>query len=737
MPEGGSAESRTRLFLKSLLALAVFTLATPWLLRPWFLGHDLLPESSLTLGLMEDTDLFLNIWILGWIARAVNEFPGLIFGGNIFYPTPNAIAGSENMLAHIPFTAAVWALTEQALLVFKAMVWESFALSGLAMWAFVYFHTRSFAAALIAGASFTFAPWRVQNVPHPQYLGFGYLPLALLGVDLWLVDRRRRGLVVLALGLALQALACLYLGYFTFLLVPLYVLVRLGQTPEHRGSAALGLFLAGLAGVLCTLPVAFPYLAARDSGMISAWNIAASGDWSFEWWWYLGSPFLFRVGWPLLALLAADAILRVASRRRVARRSLGPVEVALWWMVLGAAWLSTGPAPELWGAWSLPTPYGLLQDWVPGFAQLRGPGRFFMMVAAGLAALSGFAAQRLLTHAPDWLRFAAPVAGLAAFLVVAAPMPARVVSAALAPGAVEPVYELLRDRNGEGGVLELPAAVTENDILGNYRNARYMMASTTHWRPLLNGVTGHNPDLANLYDSLTRRLPDPEAWAALIGIVDIDVLVVHEARMKDYRPYERRWGGRLPPGLRRVAVFGDSTVFAVETPAPDGWYETLMGQASGEDARTFAGRSRAELPPACRGAAITLVDTPPVVAMAPVPLVLDVTFENQSECDWPGFAVRDRGLVGLSYQWIRPDGVSVTYPGPAFSRLIRDVRAGETVKSSVVVQPASGPEGLWTLEVQLVQNGTGSPLAVSRHAVELRAFAAPTKSGDPLPTAGR
>ena len=64
MPEGGLAESRTRLFLKSLLALAVFTLATPWLLRPWFLGQDLLPESSLTLGLMEDTDLFLNIWIL-------------------------------------------------------------------------------------------------------------------------------------------------------------------------------------------------------------------------------------------------------------------------------------------------------------------------------------------------------------------------------------------------------------------------------------------------------------------------------------------------------------------------------------------------------------------------------------------------------------------------------------------------------------------------------------------------
>ena len=733
MHHAGPAESRTRLFLKSLLALAVFACATPWLLRPWFLGEDLLPASSLTLGMMEDTDLFLNIWILSWIARAAVEFPSQIFGGNIFFPTPNAIAGSENMLAHVPVTAAVWAWSEQALLVFKAMVWESFALSGLAMWAFVYFHTRSFGAALLAGAAFTFAPWRVQNVPHPQYLGFAYLPLALLGVDLWLLQRRRGGLVVLAAGLALQALACLYLGYFTFLLVPVYVLVRLQQTPEGRGAAAAGLLLAGLAGVLLTVPVALPYLAARDSGMIAAWSIAASGDWSFEWWWYLGSPFVFRVGWPLLALLGADALVRGVSRWRGPVRSLTSVEVALWWMVLGGMWLSTGPAPELWGDWSLPTPYGLLQDWIPGFAQLRGPGRFFMVVAAALAALAGFAAQRLLVHAAPWVRLAVPIVALGTFVVAAAPNPSPVVAAELTRNSIRPVYQFLRDRPGGRGVLELPAAVTENDILGNYRNARYMMASTTHWRPLLNGVTGHNPDLANLYDSLTRRLPDPEAWRALLGIVDLEYLVLHRDDRKPYRPYEQGVQQELPPGLDSVSRHETSEIFRVERVSPDDWYEKLMRQASGEDPRTFGGLLRAELAPECRAGAITSVGVPEIVAMAPVPLVLPVTFENHSACDWPGFAVRDHGLVGLSYRWVRPDGAVVTYPGPAFSRLIRDVGAGSSVASSVVVQPASGPEGRWILEVVLLQKGFGEPLGISRHPVELRAFAEKSISGDPLP----
>ena len=120
--------------------------------------------------------------------------------------------------------------------------------------------------------------------------------------------------------------------------------------------------------------------------------------------------------------------------------------------------------------------------------------------------------------------------------------------------------------------------------------------------------------------------------------------------------------------------------------------------------------------------------------MAPVPLVLPVVFRNTSACDWPAFAVRDAGLVGLSYRWMQPDGKVVVYPGPAFSRLIRDVGAGETVVSSVVVQPASGPEGLWTLEVRLVQNGLREPMAVSRHHVELRSFPAAALSGDPLPS---
>src|SRR5439155_1665288 len=120
---------------------------------------------------------------------------------------PNTIAGSENMLAHLPVTVPALAASGNVLVVLKAMALESFVLAGLAMFLLVHHHTRDAGAALLAGAAYTFAPWRVHALPQPQYLGAQYLPLALLAVDCWLERRRVRALAALAAALALQALA--------------------------------------------------------------------------------------------------------------------------------------------------------------------------------------------------------------------------------------------------------------------------------------------------------------------------------------------------------------------------------------------------------------------------------------------------------------------------------------------------------------------------------------------------
>ena len=192
------------------------------------------------IGTMVDADLFLNVWILAWIAHAALTDPAHLYDGNIFHPGANTIAGSENMLAHLPFTAPALALTGNALVMLKAYVLECFVLSGVAMFLFVRHHTRSDAAALLGGAAFTFTFFRASTIPQPQYLGIQFLPLALLCVDLWLERRRARWLAGLALAIGLQALSCVYIGFFTLVVVPVYAAVRLLDVRERRGAAAAG-----------------------------------------------------------------------------------------------------------------------------------------------------------------------------------------------------------------------------------------------------------------------------------------------------------------------------------------------------------------------------------------------------------------------------------------------------------------------------------------------------------------
>src|SRR5206468_2505669 len=81
-----------------------------------------------------------------------------------------------------------------------------------------------------------------------------------------------------------------------------------------------------------------------------------------------------------------------------------------------------------------------------------------------------------------------------------------------------------------GAVLEVPAWQVEGDIAGQLASGRYMVASTLHWHPLLNGYTAYPPPTAEFLAAAIRRLPDPDALAVLVDSVDVRWIVVHGAR---------------------------------------------------------------------------------------------------------------------------------------------------------------------------------------------------------------
>jgi hypothetical protein len=700
----------------------LFVAATPWVLRPWFLARDAFPRADGSAEAMSDADLYLNVWILAWIAHAALHAPRHLFDGNIYYPARNTIVGSENMLAHLPVTAAALAVTGNALTVLKAMVLESFVLAGLAMFLLVRHHTGSTAAALVAGTCYTFTPFRRLTIPQPQYLGSQYLPLALLAVDLWLEHRRWRALLGLAVALALQALACVYLGYFTFLVVPIYAAVRVVARPSgNRASCAAGLAAAFGAGALAVLPVALPYLRARASGVIPAQDAATISPFSFRPWTYLSPAIGEKVGLVAWTVVGADVLARLAQRARRVHSEPLPPERATWVLLGAGALLSCGPWLTL-GRHVVPLPYLLLYRYLPGFSTIRAPLRFVTVVSAALSALAGYAFARWCRRIRRAPRLGAAGLLAAAAVYYAAPMPAATMPARLGAQAPE-VYRWLAHQPRGGAVVELPGAQVEGDVVGNLRNARYMVASTVHWHPLVNGYTAYAPPTTNLLFGLARRLPDPGALQTLVDLVDVRWVVVH---LRDMIASEAApWRDVRVAGLVPAARFGPDVVYAVTRAPTHAWRDGLLARAAAVQPATLAGTPLASLPPHCRQGRLLALAPPPAMFPNPLPQAVPVRFENASSCPWPGLEVLPAHLVGLTYHWISPSGRTLAW-GP-FTRLAGDVPPHTVIVDTMLVAPPADEYGPWTCEAFLVQEGEREPIARATATVELKPWPGPPR----------
>lgn len=701
--------------LEALVVVLLYAAAVPWILRPWFLAEDLLPAWGGAYATMIHADLFLNIWILGWVAHAALVDPGLIFEGNIFHPTPGAILGSENMLAHVPWTASVLALGGSALTMFKTYLLESFALSGLGMFLYVRYHTKNLAAAFFSGAAYTFTVFRVDTIPQPQYLGTAFIPLALFSIDLWLASGRARWVLGLGVSLAAQAYACVYIGFFALILTPFYALVRLVESRRPRLRATLGLLSSGVIALVLLLPLAVPYLGARAMGVIPVTDtvVVQTGSWTLAR--YVSSAFLEWVGFLPLAFAAYGLLMRLVPAGEEVRhlRHRLPFRALILFATVGL-WLGLGPVVHLPGGWEIPGLYRAFEAIIPGFSSMRVPIRFAVVVAAGLSALAGFAvAEVWQSWRPSRQRIAGM--GLAALCVVgAAREPSDTMVAGLGPESGQAYAALAAQPDGRA-LLELPGPTRLTGDLGaNLRNSRYMMNSTRHWRPLLNGYTAYPPPGAAAVYPAILDLPEPQALQQLVDLTGVGWILVHHGALS---PKEApRWAEPIPEELELVGRFGGDALYRIDLRPQGDWQKKLAQWPHPED-RTFGGVAIAPVGDHCSAPFLEILEAPDRFSRLPVGVRFGVLVRNESTCDFPALAALPDSLVGITYRWRLPNGT--WHSAEPMSRLPGDLLSGATLRVPIAVSPPGGVVGLWELEIQLVQEGRAEPLATTRRRFEV------------------
>jgi hypothetical protein len=451
------------------------------LLMTWPLASD---PGGLGRTHPNDADGQFAIWNVAWVARTLVVDPLRLFDANIYYPHKLTLAYSEaNILTGAIGVPVYWA-SRNPWLTLNAVMLFGFASAYAGAYFLMRHLTGSRPASAAAAVLYAFCPYVFSHLSHIQLLMTGGVPFALLLLHRVADQATPRRGVALGVALAAQALTCAYYGIFAGLAVGYGALLlawRRGLWTARRYWIAIA---AGAAtSVAIVLPFFVPFLLVQqESGF--ARSLDDTARWAARPHGYLVSSanahrwlldLVRRFGprdevlFPgMLALILGAAGIAVAARRPGRDR-----ETALLYGSLGvlAFWASFGPHAGL---------YRVLY-YLPTFSFLRAPSRLGLVVVLCLAVFAAFALREIFARLPPRRQPIASAIAIAAALAELAVVPLIWYRAPQLPSG----YAVLAG-SPRGPLAEFPFY---GERIAFPLHAQYMLFSTAHWMPMLNGYS--------------------------------------------------------------------------------------------------------------------------------------------------------------------------------------------------------------------------------------------------------
>jgi hypothetical protein len=491
--------------------LALFALLA--IVHTWPLASD---PAGLTRH--DNRDMMLNEWIVAWVAHQVPTAPLDLFDANIFHPEQRTLAYSETMLVQSAMGAPLLWLGASPVLTYNLLLLAGLTLSGWAMCLVVRGWTGDWAAGLVSGIVFAFSAHVLTRIPHLQTQHVEFLPLALAALDRLLRRPGLRGAIALGVWCVLQSLTSIYLLAITIFSVAAAIGARAGEwTGERLVPVAKALGVAAAMAAVLLAPFLLPYYrVSADLGLTR--SLADAANYSAVWTDYLTTPSrLHRAIWSgaitggtglfpgaLGLVLTLVAIVRgVAFRDPRARMCLAIGVVGVY--------LSFGPR--------MPG-YAALYAIVPVLHGVRATARFGYMATLAVAAVAGFgvASLRTLVPARAWAWASVLLVAVAATEPLAAPL-------GLTPfDGIPALYD--RPAREPGVVVELPFPGPSSAQF----HAHYMLNSTRHWQPLVNGYSGFQPPSYYEHAAILQGFPDA-ASIGMLGRMGVRHVFVHRSQL--------------------------------------------------------------------------------------------------------------------------------------------------------------------------------------------------------------
>ena len=482
-------------------------------------------------GRLDTNDGRWSIWVVSWVAHALTTDPRQLFNANIFFPHTNALAFSEGNFVAGAIGAPAWALTKNPYTTHNFVFLFAFTQSFVATYYLIRRLTGDRRAAIIAGIMYAYCPFVFVRQAHIQLLMIGFLPWVMLAWHRFLDRTTSVRAIELGVVMCLTGLACAYYGIFAGGMIA-FASIWFAFTRRRWKDKqyVIGVAVAAATCVGLIAPFFIPYLQMQEStgfqralsGQYSA-NVGAwliSSAWAHRWWApYLSAPsealfpgilaIVLGIWGAILVLRSSEdsstGVLRTIphERRTIVepsqndRRTPLDRDVAIFHvgLALFTFWLTFGPKAGL---------YTLLYHTVPVFSFLRAPSRAGIVVTLCLVVLAAPALVVLMRRRAVNTAFAILLVLAVADLYRA---PLRMREAPPLPAVYRTLASLPK-----APLVELPYWATSIEY---HRHAEYMLASTFHWQPLVNGYSDHIPQDFRDQDVALARFPSREAFAIL------------------------------------------------------------------------------------------------------------------------------------------------------------------------------------------------------------------------------
>lgn len=514
----------------------------------WPLGSD-----PAHLSRVDPGDGALNIWNIGWVAHQLARDPLRLFDANIFYPERLTLAYSEAMIVQGALAVPVVALGGSAVLAYNLVLLAGLAWTGWAFCLLAWRWTGSWSAGLVAGSLAAFNAHALVRFTHLQAQHAEFFAVMLFALDRLIVSRRFTDALLLGTGFALQGLTSVYLLVFSTWTLMFAVAARAGEwLRAHPIGMLVRLGVAGGLAVLLMAPYLYQYAQLHQ---ITGWTRGADEQWPATWANYLATGARLHYG-PWSRQFASEATsytfpgvvaLLLVGTALGSRENRADPRFRMCAMV-GAGCAAVSFAP------SLPF-YPLLHRAIPLFQAVRVPAHLGQVVLLMIAVMAGFGVatlQRRWKSARTW-----PVVAVVLGVLVNGEALRAPVGWVHFDGVPEVYAALARER--ARAVAELPFPIPTQWFL----NTPYMVNSTAHFRPLLNGYSGFRPPSYDRSYAMVQTFPDDVSLTALHAHGVTHVVVHKKAFIVSYGQ-ERFDAIARVQSLRVAAADDDIYVYALD-----------------------------------------------------------------------------------------------------------------------------------------------------------------------------